>query len=185
MLACCITACKGTWLGTDGGLHKSDERTACVRAFYSEPITGHALVWHGVGDCPNEGFSLQNYWFLKDRVALGLGLTGVQFHIPGDRILGSEIEARLRYYFAETGKLGFFGDFTGGYLRTQSEIPPNGKDNNGTFAFGPGLEYGVGENKAVQLGFEFHHLSDLHGRDKDRNPSQNELKMWLGFALTW
>lgn len=183
LLACSLAAC--SWFPTEGGLHKEGERMACGRIFWSEPITGHALLWHGVGDDPNEGFSLQNYWFKNDRLALGVGFTGVQFHIPGDRILGGEIEARLRYYYTEYGKLGLFADLNGGFQHTQSEIPPMGLPNNGTFGFGPGLEYRIGENQSIQLGAEFHHMSNAHGKDKDVNPAQNELMMWVGFALTW
>lgn len=185
LLAVSLTACKGTWLGTEGGMHKQGQRVACARAFYSEPITGHALFWHGTGDDSNEGVSIQNYWFTEDRLAFGVGLTGVQFHSEGDRILGGEIEARLRYYYTEWGKLGMFADLAGGFMRTQSDIPAAGTKNNGTFAFGPGFEYAIDEDKSILFGFEFHHMSNAHGKDKNVNPAQNELLMWVGYALTW
>jgi hypothetical protein len=176
-----LTACK-----TDGGFHKKGERVACARGFYVAPITGHALAWHGVGDVSNEGLSVQNYWFWEDRVAVGLGLSAIRFHPKGDHIAGGEIDARLRYYLGEAQSLGVFADFTGGYQRTQDHMPPeNGTKDNYTFGFGPGFEYVLSENKSLLLGVEFHHFSNRQGRDKDRNPSQNGLLMWIGYAITW
>jgi hypothetical protein len=41
----------------------------------------------------------------------------------------------------------------------------------------------VSPNLDFQSGLTYHHVSNALGRENDRNPSQNEAQLWVGFAL--
>ena len=144
-----------------------------------------SLAWNGLGDVPNFGVSVHNHWFTSDRIALGLGLSLMQFKPPGRRVTGGELELRFRYYFAEWGDIAFFGDFNGGYMRTQAQIPPGATRGNYTFSFGPGVEIPVSQDTSLLCGYEFHHMSNALGRASSRNPSQNESLLWVGLGIDW
>lgn len=185
MIALVLGGCQGPWPCVQGGLHKAGERVATGRAFYGEPITGHALAWNGLGDVPVYGVGLQNYWFWEDRLAVGAGVDLMQFDLAGTNAVGAGVETRVRYFYGEIDNVGGFFDFTGGYRQADKRVPAEGTDGNFTFSFGPGFDYRVREGESVLLGLEFHHMSNGRGRDTPRNPSQNELLLWFGYGWSW
>jgi Lipid A 3-O-deacylase (PagL) len=174
-----------SWFPTEGGLHREGERTVSARAAWGSPIVGKALAWNGLGDVPNYGMGVQSHWFQNDRLAIGAGMNLINFKPKGENVTGGELEARARYFFAESEDVGLFWDFMGGFMRTESQIPPGGTRGNFTFAFGPGIEMPLGDGDSVLLGVEFHHMSNALGRDSSRNPSQNEFLFWLSYTKTW
>jgi len=185
LAALLLGACQGPWPCVTGGLHRAGDRVASGRAFYGDPIVGHALAWNGLGDVPVYGAGVQNAWFWEDRLAVGLGLDLMSFDRPGDQAFGAELDTRVRYFYGEVGDLGGFFDFTGGYRQADHAVPPDGTKGNFTFSFGPGFEYRVREEESLLLGVEFHHMSNGRGRNSPRNPSQNELLFWVGYGWSW
>jgi len=158
-----------------------------ARVFYGKPIVGRALWWIGEGDVPNYGVSLQNYFFLQDRVALGLGVNRIEFQPPGKDFGGWEFELRLRYYFLEIEGAGVFFDFNGGWMGAEHSMPPEGTRANYTFSFGPGLDVPLGSGISLLGGCELHHWSNARGTGERAvdNPAQNEFFPWLGLGVRW
>ena len=76
-------------------------------------------------------------------------------------------------------------DGTVGYLRTTRDVPPRGTQWNYTFSFGPGIDVPICHNTHMLIGSSYHHISNALGRQSQRNPSQNEVRLWLGFEWTW
>lgn len=155
------------------------------RAFHGEPIKGRTLVWIGEGNVPNDGVSLQNYWFPEDRLAIGVGVDRIAFRPPGGSVIGWEFEARMRYHCLEMGKVGLFADLNGGWMVSERRFPPEGTRSNYTFSFGPGLEIPLRAGFSMLLGVELHHWSNARGRYATDNPAQNELFPWVGFGIPW
>ncbi|MBI5851956.1 MAG: hypothetical protein HZB39_13160 [Planctomycetes bacterium] len=43
----------------------------------------------------------------------------------------------------------------------------------------------TGGYQQVLCGVTFHHFSNALGRENDRNPSQNDARLWIGYGWTW
>jgi len=44
------------------------------------------------------------------------------------------------------------------------------------------MEIPWGEGSSLLLGATYHHISNALGHDNPRNPSQNEARLWVGYA---
>jgi len=180
-----LAACKGTWADRGGGIHRKGEKMWSARAHIGAPIKGKSLAWNGEDNVDNWGAGVWNHWFVRDRIALGAGVSGVMYK-PGSReVLGVELEGNFRWYFWEVKKTGFFWDFYGGVLFTENPIPPRGTSTNFSFAFGPGVEFPLGKKLRGFVGAQYHHISNALGRESDMNPAQNEIRGWFSIGRTW
>lgn len=156
-----------------------------VRAHKGFVVRGKALAWTGLGNAPDVGLGVSSYWFVQDWLAIGAAVSPTRFNPAGPATLGVEVEGASRGYVFQSPDLGLFLDLKGGYLATKRGTPPGGTRDNWTFAFGPGFEVPLGHRFSFVGGAEFHHLSNAKGRDTPRNPSQNEVRSWIGFGLTF
>ena len=123
-------------------------------------------------------------WFVSNRLALGIGLTGTRFDQMGDYVYGGDLQGLMRWHFTEWKKTSFFWDLDAGYLRTTDKVPPNSTVWNYTFDFGPGFEVPLGGAFRLQAGVQYHHLSNAKGPESPENESQNEARFWLGIGWT-
>jgi hypothetical protein len=156
-----------------------------TRGYFGSPILRKSLFWDGNGEVATLGGDVFSHWFLTDSFALGAGLGGTVFQTPGDNALGTEAQASARWYPYASESFGVFVDGTLGYLRTTREVPPEGTRWNYTFSFGPGIDVPMGNDMHLLVGGSYHHISNAMGRQSQRNPSQNEARLWLGLEWTW
>jgi hypothetical protein len=163
----------------DGLKHRAGDNAAVARAFYGVPILQKSLYWDGNGEDDNYGLGLHLFRFVNDGLALGMGLNGAVWMEDAHDVYSGEWEALLRWY---PGNGAFFWDFGGGYLHGTAPVPTGGTDWNFTFHFGPGVDIPVGRDSSVLIGATYHHTSNALGRQNERNPSQNDMRLWVGFA---
>ncbi|MHC4939098.1 MAG: hypothetical protein ACYTHK_09035 [Planctomycetota bacterium] len=170
-----------------GGIHRKGERMASVRMHGSAwPIVGHAIAWEGEEGHEYYGAGLWNHWFTSDRIALGGGISLQNYHIDGTNVGAVEFEANYRHYlFEHEEKYAYFWEFYGGAQIAEFPVPRSGTTTEFTFAFGPGMEVKLGEKPRLLGGVQFHHQSNALGREAENNPSQNDLRVWLGFGWMW
>ena len=107
--------------------------------------------------------------------------SGAAWWKGGGNVYSGEIEGLVRIYPWLQSPLFF--DATGGFQQATHQIPPNGTLWNFTFGFGTGVEIPVAKETALQIGALYHHMSNALGRESSRNPSQNELRLWLGLVF--
>jgi hypothetical protein len=162
----------------NGLQHRAGDNAAVARAFYGVPILQKSLLWDGNGQDDNYGLGLHLFRFVNDGLALGMGLNGAVWMQTHD-VYSGEWEALMRWY---PGNGAFFWDFGGGYLHGTAPVPTGGTDWNFTFHFGPGVDIPVGRESSVLIGATYHHTSNALGRMNERNPSQNDMRLWVGFA---
>jgi len=169
-------------------LHRRGDAMVTIRAEHGKPLQGKSLAWDGGFDAENYTLTVQNHYFVTDRIALGAGLSASRWQLRGRHRWGGEVSLAGRWFFAELNELeemGFFFDFTGGVLITDGNFPPNGTPKNFAFTFGPGLEFPITDTYSVLAAIQYHHISNALGRFSPRNPSQNELRFWIGVGILW
>ena len=76
----------------------------------------------------------------------------------------------------------FFWDLGGGYQQSTDPTPTGGTEWNFTFGFGPGVDIPIASQRSILIGSTYHHTSNALGHANLRNPSQNEMRLWVGFA---
>jgi hypothetical protein len=157
----------------------SDVLTSSV--FYGVPILQKSFFWDGNGEVDNSGIGVHWLHYVADGVALGPGLNATTWWTPGRDVYSAELEAKLRIH--PFNSLPVFVDGTAGYQLANEHIPPGGTVWNFSFGFGFGAEVPVAERTWFQAGAFYHHISNALGRQNDRNPSQNEARIWIGFAF--
>jgi hypothetical protein len=160
----------------EGALH------VLARGHYGVPILGKSLFWDGNGSDHDFGFGGYGYYYVADGIALGAGLNATAFKVPGADTYGMEFEAISRFDIAQYGTTRVFWDLTGGWLQSTDGIPPGGTEWNMTFSFGPGIDIPLDKGQSVQISTVYHHKSNALGSQHDRNPSQNEVRTWIGLA---
>jgi hypothetical protein len=153
-----------------------------VRGHYGIPILGKSLFWDGNGSDDDFGVGGYAYHYLVDGIALGAGLTATAFKTPGADVYGIEFEAVSRFDIAQLGTSRVFWDWTAGWLQSTDGIPPGGTEWNMTFSFGPGIDIPLDAGRSLQISTAYHHKSNALGSQHDRNPSQNEVRAWVGLA---
>jgi len=163
-----------------GVQHGAGDTFASVGAFYGVPVLGKSFFWDGNGEVDDSGLDLHAGRFVEEDVAIGVGSRFATWWTPGKDVYSGEFEGLLRIYPVHS--LPLFVDGTGGYQLANDDIPPGGTVWNFTFGFGSGVDLAVGDHSSVQMGATYHHISNALGRQNDRNPSQNEVRFWLGYA---
>ncbi|MCC6785578.1 MAG: acyloxyacyl hydrolase [Planctomycetes bacterium] len=161
------------------------DRLAVVHLQYGIPILQRAIFWDGNSEVDNFGGGLSNFWFLSDCFALRTTLNATWFRNEGNDRIAGEIEVGGRWYAYDFDTWTLFWDTTAGYQHGNNTVPPGGTEWNFTFSFGPGVDVPLDEHSAILGGVTFHHFSNALGRENDRNPSQNDARVWLGYGWTW
>jgi hypothetical protein len=158
-----------------------------VQAQYGHPNPGDSIFGKVYGTAPTAGLGVFNHWYVTDRIALGVGLTPTLYFEDAGTVFGGEFNGQMRWHFWESEKLGFFLDLQGGLLFTAEDLPTGGTQFNGSYGFGPGLEVPLDDKWRLLGGVLIHHISNGKGIGVDvpDNPSQNEVRFWLGFGSTW
>lgn len=158
--------------------HDAGSNFVAARVHHGVPILQRSFFWDGNGEVEDSGVGVHVGHHLADRVALGVGTNLSTWWTSGRDVHSAELEALLRVH-PFTG-WPVFVDGTAGYQLADEQIPPGGTVWNFTFSFGGGLELPVAPATSLLLGTCYHHISNALGRDNDRNPSQNEARLWLG-----
>lgn len=180
LVACSLLA------ACNGGVHKRGERMAVARIYGSAwPIKGKAIAWHGESDDENIGAGVGNYWFLRDRFAVGGLVSIANYQYAGENVIAGQLEGNARWYVLEHDEYAYFWDAGFGAIWSEAAVPQNATRYEFTFAFGPGMEIPITENSVLQIGVQFHHMSNALGRDSSQNPSQNEFRLWLSWGWLW
>ena len=109
-----------------------------------------------------------------------IGTTAAAWWTGGRDVYSAELEGLLRIH-PVTGWPVFL-DGSGGYQLANDQIPPGGTVWNFTFSFGAGIEVPIDRGVSLLTGVQYHHISNALGRESPRNPSQNEARLWVGFA---
>lgn len=165
-------------------LHSKGETVRSLRALYGNPLVGKSLAWDSSGNEETASVSAAQRWFVSNRLALGIGLTGTRFDQTEKNVYGAEVQGLMRWHFTEWKATGFFWDLDGGYLRTTDKVPSMSTPWNYTFDFGPGFEVPLSGTLRLQTGIQYHHLSNALGPDNSKNESQNEARFWVGIGWT-
>ncbi|MEM8882493.1 MAG: hypothetical protein AAGD14_00320 [Planctomycetota bacterium] len=170
----------------NGGVHREGDRMFVARGlFTAHPIKGNAIAWNGERDNEYFGAGVGNYWFVRDRVALGVLASVFNVQYGGDNILVGQVELAHRWYLFEHEKFAYFWDSHAGFLYGEDNFPEGATRHEATFAFGPGMEIPLSERNRLLAGIQFHHASNARGRAADDNPSQNDLRIWLAWGFKW
>lgn len=174
-------------LGCRGGFHRKGEKLWSVQAQYGHPTPGDSLSGKVHGTAPTAGVGVFNHWYVADRIALGVGVTPMLYFQDAGTVFGTEFNGQIRWHFWEYKQLGFFLDLQGGLMLTTQDVPPTGTPLNISYGFGPGLEVPLDDRWRLLGGALFHHFSNGKGLGVNvpDNPSQNEVRFWLGFGSTW
>lgn len=161
----------------------ADDATFSMAVFHGIPILRRSFFWDGEGEVEDSGVLLQAYKHLTDDFAIGVGANFASWWAPGRNVHSAELEGRVRLY-PVAGWPVFF-DGSAGYQLADDQIPPGGTVWNFTFSFGPGFELPIAESTRFQFGSYYHHISNALGRENDRNPSQNEVRIWAGISFVF
>lgn len=154
-----------------------------ARVHHGIPILQKSFFWDGNGEVYDTGIGIHAGKHVADRVAVGVGSNLVTWWTPGRDVYSCELEGLLRVHPLEDWPV--FLDATGGYQLANSQIPPGGTVWNFTFSFGGGLEFPLDRGTALLAAVDYHHISNALGRENDRNPSQNEARIWLGIEWSF
>jgi hypothetical protein len=160
--------------------HDHGAQLVSTRVHYGIPILQKSFFWDGNGEVDNTGLSLQYHRYVEDGVALGLGTTAASWWTGGRDVYSAELEGLLRLHPVRDWPL--FLDGSCGYQLANDQIPPGGTVWNFSFSFGAGLEFPIDRGFSLLTGAHYHHISNALGRENVRNPSQNEARLWIGFA---
>lgn len=161
-----------------GVRHGAGSSFAEVRTHYGVPILQRSFFWDGNGEVDDSGIGFHAGSCLTDHIAIGAGSNLTSWWTPGRDVYSIEAEGLLRAHPFDS--VPVFFDATGGYQLANDQIPPGGTVWNFTFGFGGGVEVPLDRGTALLAGVHYHHISNALGRDNDRNPSQNEARLWLG-----
>jgi len=176
-----VPGCRG------GGLHRKGEKLWSVQAQYGTPIPGDSISGQVHGTAPTAGVGAFNHWYVTDRIALGAGLTPTLYFEDAGTAFGAEGNGQIRWHFWESESIGFFLDLQGGFLLATADVPTGGTRYNLSYGMGAGFEVPLDERRRLLGGVLLHHFSNGKGLgiDVPDNPSQNEVRFWLGFGSTW
>lgn len=163
--------------------HRAGDTSFETRAHYGVPVLDRSFFWYGKGESDNAGASLFASRYVTDAFALGAGATVANWFVGGDDAQSVEACVGGRVYPFDS--LPLFWQGTGGFMQATDNIPPGGTEWNFTFSFGPGLELPIRDHEALVFGVDYHHTSNALGRDSERNPSQNEARLWAGWSWTF
>lgn len=146
------------------------------------PILQKSLFWDGNGEVDDYGAGVAAFRFVSDGVMLGMGVNGSVWMEPGHDVRrrvgrpAAVLPGRRRDVFVDLG---------GGWVQGTEAVPTGGTDWNMSFQLGSGYEIPVSKGASVLLGACYHHTSNALGPQNDRNPSQNEIRFWVGWAFNF
>ena len=183
MLTACASAPPAHRLPSEpppGLRHEPGANFVSTRVHYGIPILQKSFFWDGNGEVDDAGIGVHVGRHVSDAVAFGLGTNLVSWWTPGRDVYSCELEGLLRVHPVRDWPL--FVDGTAGFQLANDQIPPGGTVWNFTFGFGGGVELPVAAGTSVLTGVTYHHISNALGRDNERNPSQNEARLWIGMA---
>lgn len=170
--------------GATGAGHVAGDRMVVVSGHRATPILGKAIFWDGNGEVENAGLGVSNYWFAQDW--LGLRATAnANYFAQDDAAVGIEFETGARLYALHYDGWSAYWDVTGGYQYANTPVPPGGTAWNYTFAGGPGADVRLTQSTDLLIGATFHHISNARGRASLSNPSQNDVRLYVGLGWTW
>lgn len=189
-----LCGCAGPVGGGGAGTHGTEpllrlpqrgDDSIDVRVFYGVPLLQKSFFWDGNGEIDVAGLQVRRMWQVDEDWALGAGLTGANWFFGGADVQSLEAEgvARRMLYRSEGDTCGVFVEGGGGFQQARSAIPPEGTDWNYTFHFGTGVQVPVGDSVDLMTGLGYHHISNALGRDNPRNPSQNDVRLWIGLSF--
>lgn len=178
-----LVACTTANPTPDG--HRGIDRAAGAaftqtRLYYGVPILQKSFLWDGNGEDDDAGLGVHVARFVDDDLAIGAGVNVGTWFYPGNDATSGELEGLLRWY--PIHDLPLFWDLHGGYQHATEPTPRGGTEWNFSFGFGPGVDIPLGNGCSLEVGTTYHHISNALGRQNDRNPSQNEARVWLGVA---
>lgn len=163
-------------------LHPEGANVLTGATWYGVPIRQRSIFWDGNGEVNDNGLGAHVLHYFLQSWAIGLGLNFAGWWVGGPDVFSAELEGKTRVHPIDA--LPVFIEGTAGYQYASDHIPPGGTLWNFSFGFGIGAEFQVAERTNFQLGTFYHHISNALGRENRRNPSQNEVRFWLGFAYT-
>lgn len=156
---------------------------ATARVHYGVPILQKSFFWDGNGEVDNTGIGVHWGRFVDEHLALGVGSNVINWWTGGRDVQSVELEGLIRVYPKEEWPV--FVSSTGGYQLANDQIPPGGTVWNFSFSFGVGVDIPVATGTSALVAVDYHHISNALGRENDRNPSQNEARMWIGFGWSF
>jgi len=88
----------------------------------------------------------------------------------------------LQLNFRARKRVQPFGSFNGGFLYfSRKVLSPEASQFNFTVAMGGGVEIFTSSNRAIQIGYRYHHLSNAN--ITDRNPGTDSNMIYFGFSF--
>jgi len=179
-VAGCVAGCDAPAHPFAAGVHReTGANTIEANAYYGVPILQKSFFWDGNGEVDNAGIGVHLSHYVADNLAFGLGTNYATWFTPGHDVYSGEVEAVVRGY-----PLGdsspFFLDGNTGFQYASDLIPPGGTYWNFSFGFGGGVDLPLESGMSMLIGAHYHHISNALGRDNPRNPSQNEVRLWVG-----
>ncbi len=181
-----LGACATTVPSEPRGLglsHRPGDQFITTRVYHGIPVLQKSFFWDGNGEVEDTGVGVHWGRFLDEQAALGLGTNFSNWWTSGRDVQSAEIEGTLRLYPVRDWPL--FVDGNGGFQLANDQIPPGGTVWNFSFGFGTGIEVPLSPGTSGLLGVNYHHISNALGRENDRNPSQNEVRLWIGLGWTF
>jgi hypothetical protein len=165
------------------GVHReAGSNTIETNIYYGFPILQKSFVWDGNGDVYDAGIGVHLSHYVADNLAFGLGTNYATWFTPGSDVYSAEMEAVVRGYpFGDSSP--FFIDGNTGFQYASNPIPPGGTYWNFSFGFGGGVDVPLESRMSMLIGAHYHHISNALGRENLHNPSQNEVRVWVG--LIW
>jgi opacity protein-like surface antigen len=161
----------------------SGANAAVVKGYYGVPILQRSLLWDGNGEDDNYGVGFTGFRFVNDGIMIGMGLNAGVWMENNHDVYAGEFETLLRCYPGIDSHVFF--DLGGGWVQGTDPVPSGGTDWNMSFQFGTGVEVPVTEGGSVLIGATYHHISNALGHENARNPSQNDMRFWVGYAFTF
>lgn len=180
--ACAAPAPRPEPLGP-GLSHRPGEQFVTTRIYHGIPILQKSFFWDGNGEVDDTGIGVHWGRFLDEQTALGFGTNFSNWWTSGRDVQSAELEGQLLLYPVRDWPV--FLDGTTGFQLANDQIPPGGTVWNFSFGFGVGLELPIATGTSALVGAHYHHISNALGRDSDRNPSQNEARLWIGLGWTF
>jgi hypothetical protein len=156
-----------------------------VQEHYGVPVYGPALAWDGRGQANVYGATVGNLWFLSNSFAIGPQLSFDLYKVGAEDIFAGQTDVLLRWYLINSSDIGIFWDGTAGFVFADKPVPPHGTRANESFSFGPGADIPLGDDVDLLFGFDYHHVSNARGRHTDLNPSQDDVRFWIGVGFRW
>jgi hypothetical protein len=169
---------EGSARRVDRPRHEAGSTFIQTRAFYGVPILHKSFYWDGQGEVYDSGLGVHAGKFVSEQFAVGIGSNLTTWWTPGSDVYSVELEMLLRWFPVHDWPVFING--TGGYQLANHDIPPGGTVWNFTFSWGLGVEWPIGNSTHLITAADYHHISNALGRQNDRNPSQNEVRFWVG-----